>query len=446
MFFERTSNAILLANRNGGKTFAVALVAVLDSIFKPGCETASVAAIMSQTQKGYRHFLNFLKAPKIWPYVEKTIQSESVFTNGSFVQILTGTISGVNSPHPNKANADEVELMKWDVIQEFLSMAKSDTEKGIFARNILTSTRKYIYGSMQRILDAIDDGQMPGFKRYTWNIFGVLEAFTLKDIEQYRDIVKKDSDGSSVSFYDLLAPYAEKTDGFYPVHDAAQKFSTMTLETWRTQWTNEKPSREGLIYFMFDETRHLGKTQWHKWNDHFVGQDFGTSNPNVALLIEYDSRSETYFVLDEDWTYRTAITTATENTYVEWAEEYNVEDWICDTRGAGQILEMNKKFAELGYDELAQAAPSTKIEDGIELIRGLLLEGRLVIDEERCPKLRKEMEQLYHYKEGTDVPEKQDDHGCDALRYALEWHMQHGGVDVRWTQDSSPYENLGFGI
>lgn len=440
MFFEREMNAILLANRNGGKTFAVALIAALDSVFKPGCETASVAAIMSQTQKGYRHFLNFIKNPKIWPYVSKTIQSNTEFTNSSRVEILTGTVSGVNSPHPNKANADEVELMKWEVIQEFLSMAKSDPEKGITSRNIFTSTRKYIYGSMQRILDAIEEGQMPGMKLYTWNIFGVLEHYTLEDIEQYRDIIKKDNDGSKISFYDLLAPYAGKTDGFYAVHDAAQKFSTMTIDTWRTQWTNEKPSREGLIYFMFDSDKHTAATQWHKWCEHGVGQDFGTSNPNVALLIEYDPLKEIYYVLSEDYTYRTAITQATEDTYVDWINDYDVTNWVCDTRGAGQILEMNKKFNELGMDEIAEPAPNTKIEDGIELIRALLREGRLVIDGERCPKLKKEMEQLYHYKEGTDTPEKMDDHGCDALRYYLEWHMEHGGVDVRFKSDGSIYD------
>lgn len=244
----------------------------------------------------------------------------------------------------------------------------------------------------------------------------------------------------------MLAPYAEQTDGFYSVEDAASKFSSMTLETWRTQWTNEKPSREGLIYFMFDEVRHTAPTTWHRWNEHFCGQDFGTSNPNVALLIEYDSIEEKYYVLAEDYTRRTAISQATEETYSEWVDDWNVENWICDPRGAGQILEMNRKFNDLGQDEIAEAAPSTRIEDGIELIRGLLMEGRLIIDEERCPNLKKEMEQLYHYKENTDQPEKTDDHGCDALRYALEWHMQHGGVDVRFTIENHMYDNLGHGI
>lgn len=431
MFFERCTNAVLLANRNGGKTFAVAMVAALDSIFKPGCETASVAAVLSQANKGYKHFLNFIRAPKVWPHVVKSIQSHTDFTNGSIVEILTGTISGVNSPHPNKANADEVELMPWEVIQEFLSMAKSDRDKGIGARNILLSTRKYIYGSMQRILNDIKKGQMPGFTVYTWNIFGVLEAYTLKDIEKYKDLKKTDNNGEVVSFYDLVAPYAGETDGFYSLDDAAQKFSTMTLDTWRTQWTNEKPSREGLIYFMAEEGKNTAKTIWHKWMEHGVGQDFGTSNPNVALLIEYDPTTEIYYVLAEDYTRRTAITDATEDTYVEWAQEYAIEQWVCDPRGAGQILEMNKIFVDKGFDELAIAAPATKIEDGIELIRALLREGKLVIDAERCPELMEEIFSLYHYKEGTDTPEKKDDHGCDALRYYLEWHVQNGGSDLR---------------
>ena len=410
-FFERFSLSVLLANRNGGKTFATAMINALDGYFKPMNETASVAAIMSQTKRGYGHFLKFIQNPKIWENVENSIQSHTAWHNGAVTEILTGTIAGVNSPHPNKSNADEVELMKWEVLQEFFSMAKSDRAKNLKARTILTSTRKYIYGSMQRLLDQIEEGEILA-KVYTWNIFGVLEYYTLKDIEEYRGIEKTDVDGSKVSLYDLLAPYAEQTDGFYSVEDAASKFSSMTLETWRTQWTNEKPSREGLIYFMFDEVRHTAPTTWHRWNEHFCGQDFGTSNPNVALLIEYDSIEEKYYVLAEDYTRRTAISQATEETYSEWVDDWNVENWICDPRGAGQILEMNRKFNDLGQDEIAEAAPSTRIEDGIELIRGLLMEGRLIIDEDRCPNLRKEMEQLYHYKENTDQPEKTDDHGC----------------------------------
>ena len=444
-FFERFSLSILLANRNGGKTFAVALINALDAFFKPGNETASVAAIMPQTIRGYKHFLRFIQQPKIWSEVDNSIQSHTAWKNGAITEILTGTISGVNSPHPHKANADEVELMKWDVLQEFFSMAKSDREKGIKQRTILTSTRKYIYGSMQRLLDSVNDGEIRA-RVYTWNIFGVLEYYTLEDIEPFKDIVKTDADGSKVSLYDLLLPYVEKTDGFYSVDDAASKFTSMTLETWRTQWTNEKPSREGLIYFMFDPDKHKQNTTWHKWNQHFCGQDFGTSNPNVALLIEYDPVSEIYYVLAEDYSYRTAISTATEDTYIDWVNNYNVENWICDTRGAGQIMEMNRKFSEAGLDEIAEAAPVTRIEDGIELIRGLLLEGRLIIDAERCPKLSKEIEQLYHYKEGTDQPEKVDDHGCDALRYPLEWHMSHGGVDVRMTIENHMYDKLGYGI
>lgn len=419
---------------------------MLDAIFKPGNETASVAAIMPQTQRGYSHFLNFLKKNfDIWAEVKSSIQSKTSFKNESVTEILTGTISGVNSPHPNKSNADEVELMKWEVLQEFFSMAKSSKEKSIKSRTILTSTRKYIYGSMQKILDMIDSGEMQA-KIYTWNIFDVLETYTLEDIQRYKDLLKTDNDGSKISFYDLLLPYVGKTDGFYMVEDAAQKFSTMTLDTWRTQWTNEKPSREGLIYFMFDSARNVTNTTWHKWFEHFCGQDFGTSNPNVALLIEYDHIKETYYVLAEDYTYRTAITKAVEDTYNDWINDYEISNWICDPRGAGQILEMNKKLAELGTDEIVEAAPSTKIEDGIELIRGLLREGKLVIDAERCPKLTKEMDQLYHYKEGTDNPDKVDDHGPDALRYALEWHMQHGGVDTRVVIENKLYDNIGIGI
>lgn len=427
-FFEREQNIIAFANRNGGKTLDFAILEVLDSIFKDKCETGHVAAIRTQANKGYRYFLDFIRHPKIWPYVASSIQSETRFSNSATVQILTGTVSGVNSPHPHKAKADEVELMDWDVIQEFFSMAKSGD--GIKAQNILTSTRKYIYGSMQRILNLIKQGEMPGWKIYHWNIFDIMEPYTEKDLEKFKDLVKNSSSGNNTSFYDEFIPYVGKTDGFYSLEDAAQKFSTMSLETWETQWTNRVPSREGLIYFMFDSDKHTKDLEYHHWFEHFVGQDFGTSNPNVALLIEYDPTTEIYYVLDEDYSYRTAITDAAEQTYIDIAKDYKVEGWICDPRGAGQILEINKKFVEAGLDEIAEAAPSTLIEDGIELIRSKLRDGKLFIDRSRCPKLIEEIEQLYHYKEGTDKPEKKDDHGPDALRYFLEWHQQFVGQTI----------------
>lgn len=428
-FFERYQNMIAFANRNGGKTMDFALVEVLDSIFKDKCETGHVAAIRSQANKGYRYVLDFIKNPNVWPSVKNSIQSETVFANDAMIQILTGTIAGVNSPHPHKAKADEVELMKWEVLQEFFSMAKSGN--GIRAQNILTSTRKYIYGSMQRILDAIESGEMPNWKIYTWNIYDISVHFTLEDLEQYRDLVKKNDDGSDVSFYDLFAPYAGKTDGFYPLDDAALKFSTMTLDTWRTQWTNEKPSREGLIYFMFEEAKNTAELYYKHWLDTYVGQDFGTSNPNAALLIQYDELEDTIYVLDEDFSYRTEITDVTEEVYVDWAKDFNVLQWICDPRGAGQIMSMNKVFGKEGLsDELAEAAPATMIEDGIEKIRHRLREGKLIIDVS-CTKLIKEIGQLYHYKEGTDKPEKVDDHGCDALRYLIEYIESFMGQEIK---------------
>src|ERR1041385_5957066 len=45
IYFERVTSAIAMANRGGSKTMLSAVIHLLNSIYKPGCESLSVGAI-----------------------------------------------------------------------------------------------------------------------------------------------------------------------------------------------------------------------------------------------------------------------------------------------------------------------------------------------------------------------------------------------------------------
>jgi hypothetical protein len=59
-YFHRVPSVVLMANRGGSKTFLVALLHLINSKFKPRCESATVGAIEMQAKRAYAHLLKFV--------------------------------------------------------------------------------------------------------------------------------------------------------------------------------------------------------------------------------------------------------------------------------------------------------------------------------------------------------------------------------------------------
>src|SRR4030042_1937957 len=182
MFFENVRNSIAFASRTGGKTLNISILNHLDMAFKPQCEITSAGSTITQAGKMYQYFTQFHSQNH---YLNDLLfkdptKSKSVYKNGSSIEIITGSMNGLNSPHPNKARIDEVELMEWDVLQQGLSMSISSN--GVMAQNCFSSTRKEESGTMQRLLDkaTTDKRTTGGFKIYKWCIWEVLEKCNRK--------------------------------------------------------------------------------------------------------------------------------------------------------------------------------------------------------------------------------------------------------------------------
>ena len=152
LYFERVEAALGVANRGGAKTFLVACLHWLNSRFKPGCESCTFGAIEAQSFRAYAHL-------KHWIYddngdkkdeVVSSLMKETLFRNGSSIYVLGSTPDAVNGPHPQKAHADEVELMRDDTFRESRNMTVSKRLKDgriLIPQDILTSTRKGPSGS-----------------------------------------------------------------------------------------------------------------------------------------------------------------------------------------------------------------------------------------------------------------------------------------------------------
>lgn len=427
VFFEKVTSVIAVANRNGGKTINFALLDVLNSYLHDNCETATVGAIEEQAKKCYSYFKNWVtNIPMFASKVVDSLQSKTTWSNGSMVQILTGTIRGVNSPHPNKAFIDEVELMAWNVLQEAFSMAKSSKE--IKGQTIITSTRKFAFGPMERLLaEAITRG----FEVYMWCIWETVEPYPHHDPQLCAEIDKL--------FPDMPEKVKTKTDGFYAWQDVISKRKQVDDDIWESQWICRKPSAKALVYPKFDVTINVKTLEVDRGTTVELSEDFGFAAGHANAIGFWQPKpSGEKWMIDEIWAEGKTddeIMDLVEDKLVElglvlakyarkedrdkYRDHYNraVEAWYCPPEEPSKIVLRQRR----GYRVITQNDPEIrKIITGIPLIRKDLSDKVLFFD----PKCKGTIGEMGMYPnkvraDGTilDEPAKKYDNGPDMVRY-----------------------------
>lgn len=100
MFFDRAGDVIVLGNRGAGKTLTFAVSLLIESLFKDGYEMAHLGAIEDQARRCYRYFQRMTGHPLFQQFLDgKPTSTRTCFVNGSSVEILVGTMAGVNCIH-----------------------------------------------------------------------------------------------------------------------------------------------------------------------------------------------------------------------------------------------------------------------------------------------------------------------------------------------------------
>lgn len=183
---------------------------------------------------------------------------------------------------------------------------------------------------------------------------------------------------------------------------------------------------EGSIYDMFDEARHVvtDLPPIAAWVS--AGIDYGTSNPCHAVLIGRGIDQRLYVTSEWRWDGRAARKQLTD---VEYSER--VRAWLAaPTPGIVDVVppylvidpSAASFIAQCHRDKLKPWPADNSVTDGIRLVASLLAADRLRIHSS-CTALIEEIGS-YCWDEraallGEDKPIKVDDHGVDALRYAL---------------------------
>jgi len=365
IYFEREDSAIAVASRDGGKTMASALIHLLNSLFKPGCESITVGAIWAQSNRAYENLQKLAKyhgkVPSIdkHPDIVRTNKERTQFANGSSVEILPGTISAVNGPHGQKLHRDEVELMDPEVFKEAVNISSSkiilerdeegnEVKREIPAQDWITSTRKWAHGQMQNLVDEIKDSDQKGFrsayKLYTWCVFEVAENVPncrvanpdLPEEEkcQCHKVVKGEwEDETPRRFSDVCKGRLARSDGYTSLTDIHRKFLENDRDTWEAQKECSRPEVGGLVFPMFTKQRYGVKFYEPDPDngDIYSSTDFGGTNPHAVNW---------YQILDHD-------------IYVYGHDQDGKEEPIKRLR-AGTVVCFDEIYkAEIGNSELA---------------------------------------------------------------------------------------------
>lgn len=221
------------------------------------------------------------------------------------------------------------------------------------------------------------------------------------------NLENQDKDFKSFHFTSYDNPHVPKEE-----IDKAQQ--ELPEDRFAQEYLADFRKTQGLVYKEFDRAVHLYKEMPElRIVKSFGGVDFGTHNPAVALTI-YEDDDKEYWV-DGEW-YQAGKTDAEVADYVA---ALDLNEIYPDPESASGVLELKKR--KVNVRDVIKNKDS--IRNGINAVRELLKARRLHINAQ-CENLIWELETYAYPDKKADhnedeKPIKENDHACDALRYAL---------------------------
>lgn len=318
VIFDEHPSVFGMGSRGGGKSYLMALAHHVKSRFRPGHQGATFGAVEHQAKRVYESFRNFLDKGRDdveGPEAMDPKISETIFMNGSKVEIFTGTVNAVNGPHPNMAHSDEVEIIRPAVWKESRNMAQDSVINGVRipAMNVGTSTRKWKNGRVDKLYQefktAIKKGRKPTFWFFIWCIFEIAQErpdcqrvpaeereARLKELGRNPcdtcdcHLVVNDfwDDGEERTMADACRGRFFRSRGYRSPGEIEMLFLQNDRRTWEAQQECSEAEAEGLYIPSFSRRRH-GITNF-KLNlangPVFTGTDWGTSAAGTTLWVQ----------------------------------------------------------------------------------------------------------------------------------------------------------------
>jgi hypothetical protein len=460
LYFERVDAVLAMGNRGGGKTMLVAILHWLNSLFKPGCESCTFGATEAQSLRCYAYIKGWIYDNKGQKKEEvvSSLMRETVFTNTSRIEVLPGTPQAVNGPHPQKAHADEIELMDnatWTESRNMTMSRRISDGRLIKPHDICTSTRKGPNGRMQKLIDeiraAIAAGFRPPRKLYQWCIKETASQVPncqvanpdLPDSEkcQCHKIRKGDwENGSPRLLRDICQGDFFRSRGWQPFDDVIKQFFENDQETFEVQQLCLRPELRFHYLPKFDEHVHCFKNYDPDPANGpmFTSVDWGGTNPHAVNWYQYlkfeievdvwiANATHTRFRIPKgsiicfDEIYKAEIGNQRLGYIVKmkeaayrrkWGDRWNIEERFADPQG---------KAAKLDWKAMGLYTKwhiTREFEEHIKVINDLFDDNAFYVAGDKCPMWIREARE---WRRNPTTGQQLDvfNHCMSAFRYAV---------------------------
>lgn len=224
----------------------------------------------------------------------------------------------------------------------------------------------------------------------------------------YYEVYKRWLDGDKD--YDVIQ-FASINNPYYPQAEFDRAKKTLSTELFEMRYGGQFRKMEGLIYPEFrtdhvidsftlpEDWKNLG---WRK----IGGIDFGYNNPFVALKGAV-SPDDVLYIYDEYFKANTLL-----EEHAKKIADIDIR-YEADPSGKREIMELKHKGVRL-------RSANNEVNPGIDAVRARIRTQRLRVTKS-CRNLIDEFE-TYAWMEDKDKPQKERDHGLDALRYMVIGH------------------------
>jgi len=406
---QRAANgdAVVWANRGGGKTQLAAVATLLDCVFKPNCQVRILGGSGEQAGRMYDYLVGFLHSGFDEFAVVPVLKSKCRFKNNSGIEVLTQSARSVRGQHIQKLRCDEVELFDEDVFAA--AKFTMHSSKGLIAAMEVISTMHRPYGLMSRI---VSQARQSGTEIFKWCLWETIEKCTERNCSQ-------------CSLWSDCLGRAKEACGYLKIDDCISAMRRSSRAGWEAEMLCKRPNLENVVFSEFDPEVHVRPVDYNPDLPLYRSLDFGFVNPFVCLWIQVDKAGGVR-VIDEYVRSRATIDVHAAQIKMRTpCGEGRVGATFCDPAGVG----VNDVTGTSAVRELRSLGIATRyrrsgILEGVELIRRSIRSGdgssSLVISP-RCRRLIEAM-RCYHYPEGStcgELPQKDGvhDHPIDALRY-----------------------------
>ena len=409
---RHNQDAIVWANRGGGKTQLGAVASLLECVFLPRCSVRILGGSQEQSERMYEYLRAGLEQ-RFGDLLAGRLSGKGCrFVNGSDVQVLAQSDSSVRGHHVQRLRCDELELFDPDVWQaaQFITHSKHD----IAARLEVFSTMHRPLGLMHELIGSAAQRNM---RIFHWCLWEVIE--TCRDRSCSRCVLWEDCRGR-----------AKNAGGYYAIDDAIAQKRRSSRNAWQAEMLCEQPNRCRQVFAEFDPRLHVREISYDANRPLYRSLDFGFTHPLACLFIQTDDEGNVY-VLDEHIKSRTTL--AEHARLIQQRLPYPAAANYGDPAGR-QRREITGTSVATELTALGmplQSRPS-RITEGIELIRSALApaDGKIrLFVSPKCEQLIRSFMGLQYQKlpNGADgeLPEKDGvhDHVIDALRYFFVNHF-----------------------